>query len=41
MLRADWLAGGPGDYKSERRQYVRSLMGVARKDDTTDWKPDK
>jgi len=27
LLHADWLAGGPGDYKSERRQYVCSLVG--------------
>jgi len=26
LLHGDWLAGGSGDYKSERRQYVISLV---------------
>jgi len=40
LLHADWLAGGPGDYKSEQRQYVRSLVG-AREDDMIYWEPDE
>jgi len=41
MLRADWLAGCHGGYKGTKKQYVRSLVEVAREDDMTDWEPDK